>query len=363
MVLSLKRKRIRILLILLSVVLLFLFFPSWTPAITDENGAVPPNSIASLENIKLGGIEQSILIRGKDKCNPVLLFLHGGPGYPQIAYARKHQSLLEEDFVVVNWDQRGAGKSYHWGMTDQDMQLDKLISDTAELTVFLKNRFQQQKIFLVGHSWGSLLATLTVQKHPEHYYSYIGVGQVANSPLGEEVSYQYVLEEAKRRQNEQAIRDLESIGPPPYKHPRKDATLERKWVMAFGGSERKTNSYNDLINGVLFAPEYTWLDGVRLALGDSFSRTTLLPQTRQINLSQTVPQLQVPAYYGMGRHDYMTPSSVAYEYYEKLLAPDKQFIWFEESAHFPHFEEPEKFHQMMVQIRDKTMTRSHRLCS
>ncbi|USG63742.1 alpha/beta hydrolase [Brevibacillus ruminantium] len=302
-------------------------------------------------------MKQSILIRGMDVQNPILLFLHGGPGYPQIAYARKFQTELEKDFIVVNWDQRGSGKSYQISLTEKDMQIDHLIQDTVELTIYLKQKFHQAKIILAGHSWGSLLATWTVQKYPEHYHAYIGIGQVANSMRGEQVSYQFALEEARKQKNVQAIRELEDIGAPPYKNPRKDTTLERKWVTTFGGSERRSNTYRELVQGILLAPEYTWIDGVRLVLGDSFSRNTIMPQTEKTQLCESVPELRVPVYLCMGQYDFMTPSEVAYQYYEKLVAPEKQFIWFEESAHFPHFEEKEKFHALLVAIKEKISNR------
>lgn len=356
---SIKKKRSLFMLSLFALLLLLFFFPAWTPEIRDENGKALTNSVAALEEITLGGIKQTILIRGTDRANPIILFLHGGPGYPQIAYARKYQQELEKDFIVVNWDQRGSGKSYHWGMSADELKVDTLIEDTAELTRYLQHRFSQPKIFIVGHSWGSLLATKTVQKYPDLFYAYIGVGQVANSPLGELASYHFVREEAERQQNEQAMKELDSIGPPPYKNPRKDATLERKWVTAFGGAERKTNTYQDLINGVLFAPEYTWLDGVRLAWGDAYSRNAILPQTQYTNLSESAPVWSVPVYFVMGRYDYMTPSSVAYSYYEKLTAPEKHFIWFEESAHFPHFEEEKKFHEVMLEAKKHILAGSY----
>lgn len=352
----LKRKRVQFWLLIVCLFILIQFMPSWTPPIRDESGAIVPNSVSILKKVELGGIEQSILIRGKDRRNPILLFLHGGPGYPQIGYARNYQRELENDFVVVNWDQRGSGKSYHWEMSEDDLKVDNLIEDTKELTEYLKREFNQPKIFIVGHSWGSLLATLTVQKYPEHYYAYIGVGQVANSPQGELLSYEFALNEARKLNHEQAVHELESIGPPPYQNPRKDATLERKWVTSFGGSERKSNSYQALIRGVLFSPEYTWVDGIRLLRGDSFSRNAILPQTQHTNLFETVPELQVPVYLCMGRYDYMTPSAVAYSYYEQLIAPSKQFIWFEESAHFPHFEEIDKFHDLMVSIKEDLLS-------
>ncbi|MGE8207208.1 alpha/beta fold hydrolase [Heyndrickxia sp. NPDC080065] len=354
--LSRRRKRFKIILCILCIFIILLIFPSWTPKIRDDKGAVLPNSVSILEQIELDGIKQSILIRGKDKRNPIVLFLHGGPGYPQISYARKYQSELENDFIVVNWDQRGSGKSYHLGMSENDLQIDNLIQDTVELTEYLKQKFDQPKIFIAGHSWGSLLAIWTVQKHPEDFYAYIGIGQVANSPLGEQLSYQFALDEARKQKNKQAITDLESIGSPPYKNPRKDTTLERKWVTAFGGSERKSNSYNELMKGIFFRPEYTWADGIKLALGDAFSRKVILPQTEDTDLFKTLPELNVPVYFCMGRYDYMTPSEVVYNYFEKLVAPEKQFIWFEHSAHFPHFEEIDKFHAVLVNIKKKIIS-------
>ncbi|QMV41125.1 alpha/beta fold hydrolase [Cohnella cholangitidis] len=225
-----KRKRYLFPLFFLILLLVFLYFPSWTPAIKDARGNKLPNSIAALEEVSLGGVKQSLLIRGNDKNNPILLFLHGGPGYPQIAYARKYQQRLEKDFIVVNWDQRGSGKSYHWNLTEEDMQVDKLVEDTRELTLYLTERFHQPKIFIAGHSWGSTLGALTVQRYPDNYYAYIGIGQVANSPLGELRSYEFALREARKSNNEKAIMELEAIGAPPYRNPRRDATLERKWV-------------------------------------------------------------------------------------------------------------------------------------
>ncbi|WP_239618514.1 alpha/beta fold hydrolase [Cohnella mopanensis] len=350
-----KRKRYVISLLLLLLLIVFLFFPTWTPAIKDAQGNKLPNSIATLEEISLGGVQQSLLIRGNDRNNPILLFLHGGPGYPQIAYARKYQQQLEKDFIVVNWDQRGSGKSYHWNLTDDDLQVDKLVQDTHELTVYLTERFHQSKIFIVGHSWGSTLGSLTVQRYPESYYAYIGIGQVASSPLGELRSYEFVLREARRLNNAKAIKELEAIGTPPYRNPRKDTTIERKWVSAFGGSERSINTYKDLIRGVLLAPEYSWYDGVKMAVGNSFSANAIMPQTENTNLFESAPEWKVPVYFFMGKYDYMTPSEVAFDYYEQLKAPSKRFIWFEHSAHFPHFEEADLFSEWMVKIKEENL--------
>lgn len=354
-----KRKRFRYVLFFLCLPILAFIFPSWTPRIRDESRALLPNSVSTLEQIELGGIKQSVLIRGNDQRNPILLFIHGGPGYSQIAYARQYQRDLEKDFIVVNWDQRGSGKSYHWNLTHEDLQIGNLVEDTLELTEYLEHKFSQPKIFIVGHSWGSMLATLTVQQFPEHFYAYIGIGQVADAPFGEHLSYQFALDEARKRNNAEAVKELKSIGPPPYKDYSKVTRLEQKWITDFGGAERKSHTQKELLKGILLAPEYTWSDGIRMAFGSRLSKNAILPQIQYSNFFKTVPALSIPVYLCMGRYDYITPSEDAYNYYEKLDAPEKLFIWFEESAHFPHFEEMEKFHTIMITIKEKALVASH----
>ena len=128
----------------------------------------------------MGGVEQWILIRGNDTAKPILLFLHGGPGSPMMVMQRPHLGKLEKSFVVVQWDQRGSGKSYSAIIPNADMNIQQFISDTHELTELLCRRFHQKKIYLIGHSWGTALGTMTAQKYPESYYAYIGIAQVVN---------------------------------------------------------------------------------------------------------------------------------------------------------------------------------------
>ncbi|WP_051775496.1 alpha/beta fold hydrolase [Paenibacillus tyrfis] len=216
-----KRRKLLLGLGLLALLGIASLVPARTPLIRDHQGGVVPSSVAILEQVTLGGMEQNILVRGRDKRNPVLLFLHGGPGYPQIAYARQYQQELENHFTVVNWDQRGAGKSYRWGMTEDDLQVNKFVQDTHELTNYLRKTFNQSKIFLAGHSWGSLLGIWTAQKYPDDYYAYIGIGQVANSPEGERLSYEFALREAEARSNEERFKPCDRSAPLPIRIPAK----------------------------------------------------------------------------------------------------------------------------------------------
>ena len=148
-----------------------------TTHFTDARGDIIPGSVARLEQVELEGMEQWILIRGTDTRNPVLLWLHGGPGAAQMPLARHFNGELEDDFIVVHWDQRGAGKSNPPGFDETTMYLERYVADTLELTLYLKELLQKDKIYLLGHSWGSQLGLRVVEEAPHLYHAYIGVSQ------------------------------------------------------------------------------------------------------------------------------------------------------------------------------------------
>jgi pimeloyl-ACP methyl ester carboxylesterase len=152
-----------ILIILCLLITVLWFIPSYTSPIKDRYGKPLKGSIASLESLFIGKVKQWILIRGKDFDNPVLLFLHGGPGTSEMCLLREYTAELEKDFVVVTWDQRSAGKSFAAKDPATSMNIDTFVSDTHELTNYLLYRFNKEKIFLMGHSWGTVVGVLTVQ--------------------------------------------------------------------------------------------------------------------------------------------------------------------------------------------------------
>jgi len=307
-----------------------------------------PKSIASLEKVNIGGVEQWLLIRGYDTSNPVLLFLHGGPGVTEMPLAHDMWPELEKKFVFVHWDQRGAGKSYHRSIPPDTMNFNQYLSDTHEVVELLRTRFGAKKIYLVGHSWGSQLGIPTVQKYPELFYAYVGIGQVVNQKQNEAIIYQFVIDEATKRQNRRAIRQLNKIGPPPYDNIKKIG-IERKWMMKFGGVACKKQDYRRLYWQGLTSKEYTPLDWVRFFRGGSFSGKCRWHEFWTFNLFEQAPRIEVPVYFFVGRHDYNTPWILAEKYYQILDAPKgKTLIWFENSAHLLPFEEPEKFSDVMI---------------
>lgn len=173
-----------------------------------------PTGVVSLEKIKLGGIDQWISVRGKNTDNPIMLYLHGGPGTPVMPLFRHFQAPFEDHFIVVQWEQRGAGKSYSRKIPKETMTIEQFISDLHELIEILRKRFNKKKIYLMGHSWGSVFGTFTVQRYPELFYAYIGVGQANNTIETEKIMYQFVLDKALELNNRKAIRQLKKIGPP-----------------------------------------------------------------------------------------------------------------------------------------------------
>lgn len=311
------------------------------------------NSIATLKTIEINGTSQTLLLRGQDRRNPILLFLHGGPGTAQISFARKWLQELERDFVVVNWDQRGAGLSYSGEIPRKSMNIAQFIDDTRAVSERLLEWFGQEKLFLVGHSWGTVLGTLTAARYPQLFHAYVGMGQVAAMADNEAVSYRFTLQTAKQRGDQKAVRELERIGPPPYPGFRQ-LGVQRKWLRRYGGVMRK-GSMAGLLLVSLAATEYTVADFIRLGLGQQFSINCLWDELMTVNLPVQVPRLELPVYYILGRYDQNCPGELAVDYFNRLSAPFKELIWFENSAHLLVGEEPDEFAKVMRRVLFRTI--------
>ena len=169
------------------------------------------DGIAVIEKVRLGGLEQWIQIRGRDKSKPILLFLHGGPGFPQMPFAHLN-SELERHFVVVQWDQRGAGKSYSSSVPDESMRVTQFVSDAHELVQILLARFGAQRCYLVAHSWGSLFGAQLAAQYPDLFFAYVGIGHTVDLPQTAQVLYRFSLDSARGGDPHKAIADLERIG-------------------------------------------------------------------------------------------------------------------------------------------------------
>jgi pimeloyl-ACP methyl ester carboxylesterase len=244
------------------------------------------------------------------------------------------------------------------------MTIEQFIADAHELTRILKQRFGRDKIYLAGHSWGSVLGMLTIDRYPDDYYAFVSIGQFVRGDENERVSWEYCLNEARKRGDKKAIKQLEGIGPPVdgiYKGDYKGNKLvlkglitERKWLTKYEGWWYGKTGYGMVIKVLLTTKEYTWGESIRYAKCNMFSLRNMWDDLVKVNLAEDVPEIEIPVYFCVGSHDYNTPGKVSYPYYEKLQAPEKKFIWFERSAHSPCFEEPQRFNQVMQKVVAET---------
>lgn len=310
--------------------------------------------IDTCEFVPINGTRLNVRIRGTKETNPVLLFLHGGPGICDRHWVLKYQSGLADVCTMVCYDQRGSGKSYTYAHGKDKMNVAMVVEDARQMVDYLCGRFHQYKIYIVGHSWGSCLGTLLAQKHPEHIAKYVGMGQLANGPENERISYEFVLEEATKRNDKKALADLARIGAPVNGLYRSldDLQVQRDYMTKFGGGGYKESEslLKSLILPLLLSPEYTLLDLPKYAEGAYYNLRELWDEVATSNFQETVKELQVPVLITQGRHDQNTPSALARAWYDALTAPEKDWVWFEESAHSPIKEEPARWGQV---IREK----------
>jgi D-alanyl-D-alanine carboxypeptidase len=332
-----------------------------TSPITDAAGNVIPGSIAAIETVTLGGAEQTVTIRGADTTKPVLLFLHGGPGMPSSPWAtwNNFHADLEANFVFVHWDQRGAGKSYSEDLTTDDMHLDNFVTDTLELTDILRERFDKDKIFLWGHSWGSGLGFETLRVNSEPYHAFIATAVRPDWDSTTVMGYEKVLELARQANDTEAIQSLESIQPfDPFNLEHvgiRGQFLSRYLVGDFHTEGLEEEWLNYVINDM--SPEYPSSYTNQVLAGQGFSRQTIGLEiiTSGYDHARDFPVSTIPVYFIQGRYDYECPGELAEIYYNSLEAPVKRFTWFEYSAHDVYYDEPDKFNQEMIRIANEIL--------
>lgn len=324
---------------------------AYTPAIKDANGKEVEGSVSELTKITLNGHKEWISIRGEKKDASILLFLAGGPGGTQLAATRYELADLEKDFVVVNWDQPGSGKSYHC-MNRKDISVQTYIEDGIALTEYLRDRFGQEKIYLMGESWGSALGIFLVDSKPEYYLGFIGTGQMVDFTETEKIDYQKAMEIAEEKKDDKFIEKLKKQGEAPYYEG--NIALLSATYLDYLSTAMNTNPA--ITNGGyhtfrdMFAPEYGILDSVDYMLGVMNTFNTVYPTLYGTDLRKSYAKLEVPVYFFLGRHDINAPTDLAEDYYEILEAPEKELVWFEHSGHSPWMNETDKFVQETVRV-------------
>ncbi|WP_413303171.1 alpha/beta hydrolase [Bacillus sp. 1P10SD] len=319
--------------------------------ILDQKGNVKEGSITVLEKVLLGGVEQHVLIRGENVDNPVLLMIHGGPGQSEIYLSHLLNGPLEKHFTIVNWDQRGAAKSFSKAVKADSMNLEQFLLDAEELLQFLQKRLnkREEKFYLHGHSFGTILGMLMVDRYPQYFHSYVGVAQATGLLEDLLVSYDYVMKKAEELGNQKALEDLKSIGRPPFNQFSKGLWKYSVWLEKFGG---KTHSKpgRKIFKYIFSAPEYSLVDKINFFKGALFSVKHMHQELLQTDLRELVKKVGIPVYFFLGRYDYSLPSELAEQYMLNLEAPKKEIVWFEQSGHMPQYEETEKYQEQLLRV-------------
>jgi proline iminopeptidase len=305
--------------------------------------AISPGGIHELKTVEIGGIKQWISVRGNNRANPILLFLHGGPGSPMMPESWTFQRPWEDFFTVVQWDQRGAGKTFSEAKRhpDKSMTIEEMQADAEELIELLQRTYGKKKIFLLGHSWGSILGLRVAQHRPDLLYAYIGVGQVVNGAQNEVVGYQETLAKAEAMGNQKAIKELKALAPYPNTEgftPMSKVLAERKWDVALGGMIYGQTTA-DMSQIWALSPDYTDYDDASARMGEFTSVQILLPQMEKVDFDKTTA-FKCPVFIFAGADDRTTPEILAEKYYEKLQVPEKKFFKIERAAHYVVTEAP-----------------------
>jgi pimeloyl-ACP methyl ester carboxylesterase len=329
--------------------------PARTPPLVDQTGQPIAGSIAELTTVQLGGKDQAILVRGRSTDLPVLLYLSGGPGQSDLAFSRVLFADLTQDFVVVGWDQRGTGKSYAALEPTTALTLDQAVADTIELTNYLRERFDEEKIFLMGESWGSTLGVLAVQQRPNLYHAWIGSGQMVSQRETDRRLYYDVLELAGRTGDSALRNQMLAFGPPPYadipypnavvmgNYPRLETPYTPPRAYVERGTAANLGPYG------IFGSEYTFVEKANVLRGLIDMFTLMYPQLQGIDFRRDVLQLAVPVYMLDGAAELPARRDLALEWYEQLNAPIKRLYTLENAGHSVAFEHFETLHRILTE--------------
>jgi len=315
-----------------------------------------PKGIDESTYVTLGGIEQWVTVRGEDRDNPVLLFLHGGPGDVTNPWSFMLFAPWEKHFTVVQWDERGAGRTLRKNGPGiaPTITIDRMVQDGIELADYLRKRLHKEKIIFVGHSFGSILGVKMARAKPEFFYAYVGTGQVSDSPVKNyAATYEALLKKAKALGDPRAIEELNRIGPPPYSSG-EGYRVQWKWANAFEGA-------NAFIYGTLglalVAPGYSVQDINDSGDGQMLSAERLVPQTQSIGPAELGLEFSIPVFVFQGEEDFTTSTALARHYVGSVKAPRKEFVAIK-GGHFAVFMHSDQFLQELL-TRVRPLAVSH----
>ena len=328
--------------------------PASTPPVRDADGGVVPGSIATLDTVLLGGDPHTVMVRAADPGAPVLLYLSGGPGQSDLALARALSEPWVDDVVFATFDQRGNGTSYAALLPTEEATLDRAVTDVIELTTYLRARFGEDKVILMGESWGTILGVLAVERRPDLFHAYLGSGQMVDVTETDRRIYRDLVAYADRTDDHAVAALTERIGEPPYADlPWANADVMLAYEHLYG-PYTPSQGYRDrgAASGLdafgIRGPEYRLVDKVDVLRGlfDTFS--VMYPQLQGLDLRREVPRLEVPVFLLDGAAELDGRRDLALEWFATLDAPTKRLVTFEGAAHAVAFEQADAVDRLLA---------------
>lgn len=317
--------------------------------LTGSDGTALPGSIAEKVFMDIDGVRQGMFVVGRDTANPVLLYLHGGPAFPNYFLIDRYKPGLENLFTVCYWEQRGGGLSYSQTLTPESMTFAQLVSDALEVTQYLRKRFGKEKIYLMAHSGGTPIGILAAAEAPDFYHAYIGMAQISNQAESEKIAYQYIREQYRLKSDKSVLSALDKLPVmesdtnilPFYQSLIRDKTMH---ALGIGTMRNMRSVFKDVFIPVWTCKAYTLKEKINI-WKSKFIFLKKTPLTRELfdtSITMRVKKLEIPVYFLSGAYDLTVNHELSAKYLEQLEAPVKKFFLFENSAHSPLYEEPER---------------------
>lgn len=352
-----KGKMIVLIVLLVLAAMMFIVFPPSLGRLPEASG---DDALSERTTLNVDGVELSLMILSEDISNPVLLVCGGGPGIPQYLVEYMYPSALSEEFTVCYWDYRGTGASYSSDIDPEEMTTERFIADTVAVTDYLSSRFSQDKIFIMGHSFGTYVAVNTVSRYPEKYCAYIAMSQITDQVRSETIAYEYMREQYDLQGNTKMVEQLDL-----YDITTAEGLADYRSSMArdngmhglgIGTTRDMDNVITDIFFPSLRCIAYTQGERIDIWRGKSLSKEfPLHDDTDDFNAFEDIPSLEIPVFFIVGRYDYTCYWELQEEYYDAVEAPIKEIYIFEDSAHSPLYEEYDKGREVLIDIKDKVM--------
>lgn len=331
---------------------LFAISPGRPAPLRDDTGQIIPGSLSERVTVDIGGIPQGMFIQSVDPTNPVLLFVHGGPGMTEFFMEDDYPTGLERHFTMVWWEQRGAGMSFSGGIPPETMTMGRMIADTIEVTDYLRNRFGQDRILLLGHSWGSYLGIQVAAEAPDRFLAYVGMAQITHQLRSEVMAHAYMLDAYRERGDSAMVRRLEAA-PVSMADGLSPAYMRLRDAAMHGLGVGHTREMRSVITGI-FLPvwrmrAYTVMNKINIWRGKIWSRPFFWEDLLRDDLAARLTEFDLPVYFFLGRYDMTANPDLSRAYFDRIEAPITGLYTFENSAHSPLFEEPDRATEILLQ--------------